>query len=322
MRAVQVQEVGGPEKLQLADVPKPSPAPGEALIKIAAAGVNFIDIYHRTGLYKLDLPFIVGSEAAGTVERTGQNVTEVAVGDRVASAAVRGAYAEYAIVPAWQLIKLPDHLDFERGAATLLQGMTAHYLSHSTWPLNSGDTCLIHAAAGGTGRLLVQMAKKAGARVFGTVSTEAKAELARAAGCDETILYTRQDFVAEVKRLTDGRGVDVVYDSVGVDTFLKGLDCLRPRGLMVLWGQASGAVPPLNPSLLNTKGSLYLTRPKLGDYTRTREELVRRAGEVLGWVECGALELRVDKTYPLAEAAQAHRDLEGRKTAGKLVLRP
>ncbi|HWB95954.1 MAG TPA: quinone oxidoreductase [Bryobacteraceae bacterium] len=322
MKAIQVQEPGGPEKLQLVDVPKPSPGPGQALIRIAAAGVNFIDIYHRTGLYKLDLPFILGSEAAGTVEAVGEGVTEVHLGDRVATASVRGSYAEYAVVAAWQLVKVPDHLDFERAAASMLQGMTAHYLSHSTCPLKPGDTCLVHAAAGGAGRLLVQMAKLRGARVFGTVSTEEKARIAREAGADEAILYTRTDFVAEVKRLTGGRGVDVVYDSVGKDTFLKGLDAIRPRGLMVLWGQASGAVDPFNPSVLNAKGSLFLTRPKLQDYIATREDLLWRAGDVLRWLDSGEVQLRVEKTYPLADAAQAHRDIESRKTAGKLVLLP
>ncbi len=322
MKAIQVRETGGPERLQLVEVPKPALGPGQALVKVAAAGVNFIDIYHRTGLYKLDLPFILGGEAAGTVEAVSPGVTEVAVGDRVATASVRGAYAEYCVVPAWQLVPVPAHLEFEADAAAMLQGMTAHYLSHSTWPLKSGDTCLIHAAAGGAGRLLVQMARLRGARIFGTVSTEGKARLAREAGADEAIIYTQQDFVAEVKRLTGGRGVDVVYDSVGVDTFLKGLDCLRPRGLMVLWGQASGAVAPLNPTLLNAKGSLFLTRPKLQDYIATREELLWRAGDVLRWLDSGEVQLRIERRYPLAEAAQAHRDLESRQTAGKLVLLP
>src|SRR5581483_8782941 len=322
MKSIQVPEVGGPEKLQFVEVPKPEPGPGEALVKIAAAGVNFIDIYYRTGLYKMDLPATLGMEAAGVVEAVGSGVTEVAPGDRVAYAGVRGSYAAYALVPAAQLVQVPQGLDFQHAAAAMLQGMTAHYLSQSTYPLKKGDTCLVHAAAGGVGRLLVQMAKMAGARVFGTTSTEEKAQLAREAGIDEIILYTKQDFEAEVKRLTGGRGVDVVYDSVGVDTFEKSLNCIRPRGLMALYGQSSGPVPPLNPAVLNAKGSLFLTRPKLGDYTATREELLWRAGDVLRWIASGDLKLRVDGVYKLSEAAQAQRDLESRKSAGKLLLLP
>jgi len=261
MKRIQVSETGGPEKMQLVDVPTPVPGPGQALVRIAASGVNFIDVYFRTGLYKADLPVTLGSEAAGTVEAIGPGVTEVAPGDRVAYAMARGSYAEYAAVPAALLVKLPAHLDFQTAAAAMLQGMTAHYLTHSTFPLKSGDTCLVHAAAGGAGGLIVQMAKMLGARVFGTVSTQAKAEVARSQGADEVILYTEQDFEAEVKRLTAGRGVDVVYDSVGKTTFDKSLNCLRPRGLMALFGQSSGPVPPFDPAILNARGSLFLTRP-------------------------------------------------------------
>lgn len=322
MKAIQVFETGGPEKMQLAEVPRPMPGPGQALVRIAAAGVNFIDIYFRTGLYKSDVPVALGSEGAGTVEAVGAGVSEVAPGDRVAYAMVRGSYAQFALVPAWQLVKLPDNLDFQSAAAAMLQGMTAHYLTHSTYPLKSGDTCLVHAAAGGAGGLTVQMARMRGARVFGTVSTEEKARVAREAGAHEVILYTTQDFEAEVKRLTEGRGVDVVYDSVGASTFEKSLNSLRPRGLMALFGQSSGPVPPFDPTILNAKGSLFLTRPSLAHYCQTREELLWRAGDVLGWVASGALKLRIGGTYPLADAARAHRDLEGRKTTGKLLLLP
>lgn len=322
MKAVQVKAVGGPESMELVEVPTPAPGPGQALVKIAASGVNFIDIYFRKGLYKADVPVALGSEAAGTVEAVGEGVTEVAPGDRVAYAMVRGSYAEYAVVPAWHLVKIPEGLDFRQAAAAMLQGMTAHYLTHSTYPLQKGDTCLVHAAAGGAGALTVQMAKRRGARVFGTVSTEEKARIAREAGADEVIRYTTQDFEEEVKRLTGGRGVDAVYDSVGAATFMKGLNIIRPRGFMVLFGQSSGPVPPFDPTLLNARGSLYLTRPSLGHYCLDRKELMWRAGDVLGWVASGELKLRIDRTYPLAEAAQAHRDLEGRKTAGKLLLLP
>jgi NADPH2:quinone reductase len=320
MKRIQVVETGGPEKMQLADVPTPVPGPGQALVRIAASGVNFIDVYFRTGLYKADLPVTLGSEAAGTVEAVAPGVTEVAPGDRVAYAMARGSYAEYAVVSAAQLVKLPAHLDFPTAAAAMLQGMTAHYLTHSTFALKSGDTCLVHAAAGGAGGLIVQMAKMLGARVFGTVSTQAKAEIARSHGADEIILYSEQDFEAEVKRLTAGRGVDVVYDSVGKTTFDKSLNCLRPRGLMALFGQSSGPVPPFDPVILNAKGSLFLTRPALGHYVATREELLWRAGDVLGWLDSGKLQLRIHRTYPLADAAAAHRDLESRETAGKLLL--
>jgi len=306
--------------MQLVDAPTPTPGPQQALVKIAASGVNFIDVYFRTGLYKADPPVALGSEAAGTVEAVGPGVTEVAPGDRVAYAMARGSYAEYAVVPSWQLVKIPGHVDFTVAAAAMLQGMTAHYLTHSTFPLKRGDTCLVQAAAGGTGGLIVQMAKMLGARVFGTVSTDAKAQIAREHGADETILYTQQDFEAETRRLTGGRGVDVVYDSVGRTTFDKSLGSLRPRGTMALFGQSSGPVPPFDPAILNAKGSLFLTRPSLAHHLLTREELLWRAGDVLGWIDAGKLKLRIDSTYPLAEAAAAHRALEGRHTTGKLLL--
>ena len=322
MKLIQVKDPGGPEKMELVEAPKPQPGPKQALVKIAASGVNFIDIYFRIGLYKAEPPITLGNEAAGTVEAVGPDVKEVAVGDRVAYAMQRGSYAEYALVPAAQLVKVPDALDLETAAAAMLQGMTAHYLTHSSYPLKKGDTALVHAAAGGAGRLIVQMAKMLGARVLGTVSTDQKAAIAREAAIDEVILYTQQDFEAEVKRLTGGRGVDVVYDSVGATTFVKSLNCLRPRGMMALFGQSSGAVPPFDPSILNQKGSLFLTRPSLAHHCLTREELEWRAGDVLGWIASGKLKLRVERKYPLARAADAHRDLEGRKTAGKLLLLP
>jgi NADPH2:quinone reductase len=322
MKAIQVKQCGSPEALEVVELPKPTPGPKQALVKIEASGINFIDVYFRTGLYKADLPFTLGSEAAGIVEAVGPEVTEVAVGDRVVYAMARGSCAEYAIVPAWQLVKVPDGMDLKVAAAAMLQGMTAHYLTHSIFPLKKGDTALLHAAAGGAGLLIVQMAKMLGARVIGAVSTDAKAALAREAGADEIIFYTRQDFEVEVKRITEGRGVDVLYDSVGHTTFLKGLNCLRPRGMMALFGQSSGPVDPFDPGLLSAKGSLFLTRPSLAHYTATREELLWRAGDVLGWVQAGSLKIRIEKTYRLAEAPQAHRDLEGRKTAGKLLLLP
>ena len=320
MKAIQVKQLGGPEQLQVVDVPDCTPGPKDALIAIHAAGVNFIDVYFRTGLYKAELPFTPGNEGAGVVKSIGAEVTNVAVGDRVAYAMSRGSYAELAAVPAHLLVPLPKSVSFEQGAAAMLQGMTAHYLTHSTFPISDGQTALVHAAAGGAGALIVQMAKLRGARVFGTAGSEAKLAIAREAGCDEAINYTTQDFEVEVERLTENRGVDVVYDSVGASTFLKGLNVLHPRGMMVLFGQSSGAVPPIDPNILNPKGSLYLTRPSLGHYIATQQELDWRAGDVLGWIGDGRLKLRIDRTYPLADAAQAHRDLESRKTAGKLVL--
>jgi NADPH2:quinone reductase len=320
MKAIQVKQPGGAEQLELVDLPVPRPAANQALVRIAASGVNFIDIYYRTGLYKADFPMTPGSEAAGTVESVGSEVTDVAPGDRVAYAMARGSYAEYAVVPAAQLVKIPDHVDFSNAAAAMLQGMTAHYLTHSTFALKNGDTCLVHAAAGGAGGLIAQMAKMLGARVFGTVSTEEKARVARENGCDEAILYTQRDFAAEVKRLTAGRGVDVVYDSVARTTFEQSLNSLRPRGLLALFGQSSGPIPPFDPAILGAKGSLFLTRPGLPYYLATRDELLWRAGDVLGWIASGKLRLRIGATYPLASAAQAHRDLEGRGTTGKLVL--
>jgi NADPH2:quinone reductase len=320
MKLIQIAETGGPDVMKLVDAPIPTPGAGQALIRVAASGVNFIDVYFRIGLYKADLPFTPGNEASGTVEAVGEGVTLVKPGDRVAYAMHRGSYAEYTVVPAAQLVTLPGRVDFNTAAAAMLQGMTAHYLTHSSWPLKKGDTCLIHAAAGGAGRLVVQMAKMLGATVYGTAGTDEKAEIARSAGADEVIVYTRQDFVAEVKKVTGGKGVDVVYDSVGVSTFLKGLDLLRPRGMMVLFGQSSGAVPPFDPALLNQKGSLFLQRPSLAHHCLTREELLWRSGDVLGWIDSGRLELRIEKVYGLGEAPQAHRDLESRKTAGKLLL--
>src|SRR5437588_9975863 len=320
MKSIQVKEPGGPEQMELVEVPTPSPGSKQALVRIAASGVNFIDVYFRIGLYKADLPIVLGNEAAGTVESVGPGVTEVKPGDRVAYAMARGSYAEYAVVPAAQLVHIPAGLDFQTAAAAMLQGMTAHYLTHSTCALKGGDTCLVHAAAGGAGGLIVQMAKMLGVRVFGTVSTDEKARIARESGADETILYTQQDFEAEVKRLTGGRGVDVVYDSVGRTTFDKSLNSLRPRGTIVLFGQSSGPVPPFDPSILNGKGSLYLTRPSLGHYVAARDELLWRANDVLNWIANGKLKLRIDRSYKLADAPQAHRDLESRRTAGKLLL--
>jgi NADPH2:quinone reductase len=320
MKSIQVHIPGGPENLILADVPTPQPGPGQALVRLAYSGVNFIDIYFRTGLYKSDLPIAIGSEGSGTVEAVGEGVTGVAPGDRVAYAMARGSYAEYAVVPAAQLVKIPAHVDFQTAAAAMLQGMTAHYLTHSVFPLKTGDTCLVHAAAGGTGGLIVQMARNAGARVFGTVSTPEKAEIARAAGADEVILYKEQEFDVEARRLTVGKGVDVVYDSVGKTTFDKSLNALRPRGTLALFGQSSGPVPPFDPSILNAKGSLVLTRPGLPHFLLTKEELAWRAGDVLGAIEAGKLRLRIGRVYPLSDAAAAHRDLESRATTGKLLL--
>jgi NADPH2:quinone reductase len=316
MKAIYIEQTGGPEVLKYGDMPKPEIAPGHALVRVAASGVNFIDTYHRTGLYKIPLPAILGTEGAGTVEAG----TLFKKGDRVAWAMSRGSYAEYALVPESLLVALPSRVDFRDGAAAMLQGMTAHYLAYSTYPLKEGDTALIHAAAGGTGRLLVQIAKLAGARVIGTAGSEAKAKLAREAGADEVILYSTEDFVAETKRLTDGKGVDVVYDSVGQATLMKSLDCVRPRGLVVSFGQSSGAVPAFEPLLLTQKGSLFFTRPSLGNFISDRKELDWRAGDVFRWIAEKKLVLRVPHIYELAYAEQAHRDLEGRQTTGKLIL--
>ena len=322
MKAIRVKTLGGPGGLTLEDIPDPKPGPGEAVVKLEAAGLNYIDVYYRTGLYKAQLPITLGVEGGGVVTEVGPNVAEVKVGDRVAYSGVLGSYAQFAAVPAARLVKLPEGLDGKAGAAAMLQGMTAHYLSHATYPLKPGDWCLVHAAAGGVGLLLCQMAKMRGARVIGTVSTEAKAKLARAAGADEVILYTTQDFEAEVKRITGGAGVPVVYDSVGKTTFDKSLNCLAPRGVMVLYGQSSGPVPSLDPAILNQKGSLFLTRPSLVHHTATRQELLQRSGDVLGWIKAGKLKLRIDLTLPLAQAADAHRQLEGRQTTGKVLLIP
>ena len=322
MNAVRVHEHGGPEALRYEEVPAPAPGPADALVRIEAIGVNFVDIYQRSGLYKMALPFTVGSEAAGVVEAVGGQVTAVRPGDRVAYTGVLGAYATHATVPADRLVPVPDGVATRTAAAVMLQGITAHYLSHSTYPLTAGDTALVHAAAGGVGLLLVQIAKMRGARVIGTVSTEAKATLAREAGADEVILYTQQDFEAEAKRLTGGRGLQVAYDSVGKTTWEKSMNCLAPRGYMVSFGQASGPVPPIDPQILNAKGSLFLTRPTMRDYVLTREELLGRAGDILGWVRTGRLRVRIDRTFPLAQAAEAHRYLASRQSTGKLLLMP
>jgi NADPH2:quinone reductase len=322
MKAIQITQTGGREVLNLAEVPVPKPKPTEAVVKIAAAGVNFIDVYQREGRYKVALPFILGQEGAGDVVAVGSEVKSLKPGDRVAWAGVLGAYAEYAAVPEEKLVPIPSSVSERDAASAMLQGMTAHYLSHSTYPLKSGETALIHAAAGGVGLLLVQMAHNLGVRVIGTVSTEEKAKLAREAGADEVILYTKQDFETETKRLTGGKGVDVVYDSVGKDTFEKGLNVLRPRGYMVLFGGSSGAVPPFDLIQLSTKGSLFVTRPSMVHYTATREELLARSGAVFGMIANGKLKLRSEHSYPLADAGQAHEDLEGRKTTGKLLLIP
>jgi len=322
VKAIRVEASGGPEVLRYADVPQPTPGPGQALVKIDAAGVNYVDVYQRTGLYPVQLPLILGQEAGGTVTAVGPGVSEVKVGHRVAYAHVLGAYAEYAAVPAERLVVLPNGVSTKQGAAAMLQGMTAHYLATTTYPLKPGDTCLVHAAAGGVGLLLCQIAKLRGARVFGTASTEEKAQLAREAGAEEVILYTREDFEAAVKRLTEGAGVQVIYDSVGKTTFAKGLSCLAPRGMMVLYGQSSGPVGPFDPQVLSRSGSLFLTRPTLAHYIATRDELVARAEEVLDWVRQGKVALRIGHEFPLAEAAEAHRQLEARKTTGKVLLIP
>lgn len=322
MKAIQVAKVGGPEVLTLVDVPIPEPKPNEAVVQIKAAGVNFIDVYFREGRYPAPLPFINGQEAAGVVTRTGSEVTSVKPADRVAYTGVLGSYAEYASVPADRLVKLPEQLDFMQAAACMLQGMTAHYLSHSTYPVKSGDWVLIHAAAGGVGLLLVQMAKKLGARVIGTAGSEEKATLAREAGADHVIIYTQQDFETETRRLTEGKGVHVVYDGVGKTTFDKDLNVMRSRGYVVLFGGASGPVPPFDLMKLTPKGSLFVTRPSLVHFIASRDELEQRSGDVFQMIVRGDLKLSIYKTYSLAEAQLAHRDLEGRKTTGKLLLIP
>jgi NADPH2:quinone reductase len=321
MTAVRLHEPGGAEALRVERVPIPQPAAGEALVRIEATGINFIEVYQRTGLYKVPLPVTLGGEGAGEVVAVGEGVDEVRTGDRVAWAGGFGAYAEYAVVPAARLVPLPPEVSTRLGAAVMLQGMTAHYLVTSTWPLREGERCLVHAAAGGVGLLLVQMAKRRGAYVIGTAGSDEKAALAREAGADEVIVYTRQDFAEEVRRLTDGRGVQVIYDSVGQTTFLPGLDVLAPRGMMVLFGQSSGPVAPVDPQLLNQKGSLFLTRPNLAHYTAVREELLQRAGELFAWIAAGELNVRIGAEYPLVEVAEAHRALESRRTTGKVLLR-
>jgi len=322
MYAVRVHEFGSVDVMRYEQVPLPEPGVGEARVKLEAAGVNFIDIYHRSGQYKGALPLTLGQEGAGVVEAVGPGVTEVKTGDRVAYASQQGSYAEYHVVAAWRLVSVPESVSSQQAAAVMLQGMTAHYLTHSTYPLRPGDVALIHAAAGGVGLLLVQIAKRRGARVIGTVSTEEKAQLAKQAGADEVILYTQADFEQEVKRLTGGKGVNVVYDSVGKTTFDKSLNCLSPRGYMVLFGQSSGAVPPLDPQVLNAKGSLFLTRPTLAYYTADRAELLQRANDLFAWMASGKLEVRIDVTFPLAEAAKAHRYMQARQSKGKVLLIP
>ncbi|MGD0567726.1 MAG: quinone oxidoreductase [Candidatus Sulfotelmatobacter sp.] len=322
MKAIQVKQVGGPEAMEVVELPVPQPKPNEVVVKLGASGVNFIDVYHREGRYKVPLPFVPGQEGAGVVTAAGAEANSVEVGERVAWSGPMGSYAEYAALPVDRLVPIPHGVSDQQAAAAMLQGMTAHYLSHDTFPLKKGETALVHAAAGGVGLLLVQMAHNIGARVIATVSTEAKAKLASEAGADEIILYTQADFEVETKRLTGGKGVDVVYDSVGKTTFEKGLNILKPRGMMVLFGGSSGAVPPFDLITLSLKGSLYVTRPTLVNYIATRQELLARSGAVFSMVAAGKLKLRIAHTYPLAEAQRAHRDLEGRKTTGKLLLIP
>jgi len=324
MKAVYIAQNGGAEALQYGDFDKPAAGPGQVLVKLAASGVNFIDTYHRGGLYKIPLPAVLGTEGAGVVEAVGEGVASEGAagfrpGDRVAWAMARGSYAEYAAVPANFLVHVPDGVDMQTAAAAMLQGMTAHYLTQTTFPLQQGHTALVHAAAGGTGRLVCQMAKLRGAHVIATAGTAAKAEIARKAGADEVILYKDQDFVAEVKRLTGNTGVDVAYDGVGQATFMKSIDCLRPRGMMVFFGQSSGPVPPFDPLILMNKGSIFLTRPTLANYS-SRPEVEQRSGDVFRWIAEKKLDLLIGQTYPLREAAQAQRDLEGRATTGKLIL--
>ena len=322
MKAIRVHAPGGPEALRYEDVAQPSHAAGQVLVKVEAAGVNYIDVYQRNGLYKVATPFTLGQEAAGVVSAVGAGVTDPKAGDRVVYASILGAYAEYAVVPADRVVVLPEGVTTRQAAAVMVQGMTAHYLTCTTYPLKTGDTCLVHAAAGGVGLLLCQVASRRGARVIGTVSTREKAALARDAGARDVILYTEQDFEAEAKRLTGGLGLQVVYDSVGKTTFEKGLNCLTRRGMMVLYGQSSGPIGSFDPQVLSQKGSLFLTRPTIAHYIATRAELVTRAGEVLSWVKSGTLKLRIEHEFSLAEAAEAHRALEARKTTGKLLLIP
>jgi len=320
MRAIRINATGGSDVLKLERIPVPQPQAGEALVRVEAAGVNFIDVYKRTGLYKMPLPATLGEEGAGTIAAIGPGPRDMEIGQRVAWSSINGAYADYAIVPLSRLVAVPDNVPMTTAAAVMLQGMTAHYLATSTYPLRSGDTCLIHAAAGGVGLLLVQIAKRIGARVIGTAGTDEKAELARKAGADEVIVYTRDDFVEETKRLTNGKGVHVIYDSVGKTTFLPGLDVLMLRGMMVLFGASSGPVDPIDPQILNRKGSLFLTRPTLHHYTATREELLSRADDLFAWIAAGQLDVRIGATFPLADLPRAHDALEGRQTTGKVVI--
>jgi NADPH2:quinone reductase len=322
MKAIRIHAPGAADVMKLEDVAEPKPKAGEAIVKVDAAGLNYIDVYQRSGLYKLEMPLTLGLEAGGTVTAVGEGVKDVKVGDKVAYTGVPGAYAQYAAVPAARLVVLPQGVSTKQGAAIMLQGMTAHYLACSTYPLKKGDTCLVHAAAGGVGLILCQIAKLRGAKVIGTVSTEEKAKLAREAGADETILYTKQDFAAEVKRITGGKGLQVVYDSVGKDTWEGSLNCCAPRGMIALYGQSSGPIGQIDPQILNTKGSLFLTRPSLNAYIATREELQQRAGELFGWIRDGKLKLRMEFEFPLKDAAEAHKALEGRKTTGKVLLIP
>jgi len=322
MKAIRIHQTGAAEVLQYEEIPQPQPGAGEALVKLEAIGINFIDTYQRSGAYKMSLPFIPGQEAAGVIHAVGVNVSEVQPGDRVAYSSILGAYAEYAVVPAARLVPVPDGVSVQQAAAVMLQGMTAHYLAFSTYPLKPGETALVHAAAGGLGLLLIQIAKLCGARVIGTVSTDEKAQLAKEYGADVVINYSTQDFEAEVKRLTDGKGVDVVYDSVGKTTFDKSLNCLRRRGYLVLCGQSSGAVAPFDPQILNAKGSLFLTRPTLAHYIADRAELLWRANDLFTWMRAGKLRVRIDRTFPLADAVSAHRYLESRQAMGKLLLIP
>ena len=320
MKAIRVHQYGGPEVMGFEDITLPEPGRGEARVKIETSGINFVDIYQRKGLYPVSLPFTPGQEAAGVVDAVGPGVTGVRTGDRVAYTSAPGSYAEYAVVPAWRLVPVPDGISTQQAAAVMLQGMTAHYLACSTYPIKAGDTALVHAAAGGVGLILVQIAKRRGAHVIGTVSTEEKARLARQAGADEVILYTSTDWEAEVKRLTGGKGVSVVYDGVGVTTFEKGLNCLRPRGFMVLFGQSSGPVPPVDLQIFNAKGGLFLTRPSLMQYTADRAELMERANDLFQWMLHEGLTVRIDSVFPLAKAADAHRKLASRATMGKVLL--